>query len=89
MSYPSASPDQSVRDGSSEPLVEKLLAPFRRFAATAFGEAALLDAAKVGVLSASALAGAMGWLLLRRTPDTSSAAANHASSGDTTISEPD
>ncbi|MDQ3951237.1 MAG: Na+/H+ antiporter NhaA [Gemmatimonadota bacterium] len=37
-------------------------------ASLAFGEAALLDAAKLGVLSASAVAGVAGWLLLRRPP---------------------
>jgi Na+:H+ antiporter, NhaA family len=35
-------------------------------AGLAFGEAALLDAAKLGVLTASAVAGVAGWLLLRR-----------------------
>jgi Na+:H+ antiporter, NhaA family len=35
-------------------------------ASLAFGEAALLEAAKLGVLSASAVAGVAGWLLLRR-----------------------
>jgi NhaA family Na+:H+ antiporter len=37
-------------------------------ASLAFGEAALLEAAKFGVLAASALAGVAGWLLLRRPP---------------------
>ena len=35
-------------------------------ASLAFGEAALLEAAKFGVLAASAVAGVAGWLLLRR-----------------------
>lgn len=40
----------------------------------AFGEgSALLDAAKIGVLSASVLAAAVGWILLRRKPGTGTA----------------
>jgi NhaA family Na+:H+ antiporter len=35
-------------------------------AGLAFSDAALLDAAKVGVLTASAVTGVAGWLLLRR-----------------------
>jgi NhaA family Na+:H+ antiporter len=37
-------------------------------ASLAFGDAALLEAAKFGILAASALAGAVGWFLLRRPP---------------------
>ena len=34
----------------------------------AFGEGALLDAAKVGILAASLIAGVVGWSLLRSAP---------------------
>jgi hypothetical protein len=91
-------PRTTTERASPEPLVETLLAPFRRFAATAssgvtwrtlagagvlggigftmalfiaslaFEEAALLEAAKLGVFAASAIAGGVGWLLLRRSP---------------------
>jgi NhaA family Na+:H+ antiporter len=37
-------------------------------ASLAFAEASLLEGAKLGVLSASAVAGVAGWLLLRRPP---------------------
>jgi Na+/H+ antiporter NhaA len=40
----------------------------------AFGEgSALLDAAKLGVLTASVVAAAVGWILLRRKPRESAA----------------